>query len=71
MKLGHRQSMGRTGSCFYNAAESFWAVPEKEIGTRSRLDRATARAGIFDFVETLYNRRRPAQGHPLGLPHAP
>ncbi|MFD5514123.1 DDE-type integrase/transposase/recombinase [Streptomyces sp. NPDC127051] len=61
-ELGHRQSMGRTGSCFDNAAaESFWAVLEEEIGTRFRPDRATARADIadiFDFVETFYNRRR-------------
>lgn len=58
-KLGHRQSMGRTGSCFDNAAaESFWAVLKEEIGTRFWPDRATARADIFDFIETFYNRRR-------------
>ena len=51
--------MGRTGSCFDNAAaESFWAVLKEEIGTRFWPDRATARADIFDFVETFYNRRR-------------
>ncbi|MDX3388254.1 IS3 family transposase [Streptomyces niveiscabiei] len=34
-ELGHRQSMGRTGNCFGNAAaESFWAVLKEEIGTR-------------------------------------
>lgn len=56
---GHRQSMGRTGSCFDNAAsESFWAVLKEEIGTCFWPDRATARAGIFDFMETFYNRRR-------------
>ncbi|MFB7557644.1 IS3 family transposase [Streptomyces brevispora] len=54
-----RQSIGRTGSCFDNAAaESFWAVLKEEIGTRFWPDRATARADIFDFVETFYNRRR-------------
>lgn len=58
-ELGHRQSMGRTGSCFDNAAaESFWAVLKEEIGTRFWPDRATARADIFDFIETFYNRRR-------------
>jgi putative transposase len=57
--LGHQQSMGRTGSCFDNAAaESFWAVLKEEIGTRFWPDRATARADIFDFIETFYNRRR-------------
>nr|WP_329813330.1 integrase core domain-containing protein [Streptomyces sp. JV185] len=57
--LGHRQSMGRTGSCFDNAAaESFWAVLKEEIGTRFWPDRATARASIFDFIETFYNRHR-------------
>ncbi|MFG2632311.1 integrase core domain-containing protein [Streptomyces sp. NPDC048473] len=58
-QLGCRQSMGRTGSCFDNAAaESFWAVLKEEIGTRFWPDRATARADIFNFVETFYNRRR-------------
>jgi transposase InsO family protein len=58
-KLGYRQSMGRTGSCFDNAAaESFWAVLKEEIGTRFWPDRATARADIFEFVETFYNKRR-------------
>jgi transposase InsO family protein len=58
-ELGFRQSMGRTGSCFDNAAaESFWAVLKEEIGTRFWTDRATARASIFDFIETFYNRRR-------------
>ncbi|MFK4268768.1 IS3 family transposase [Streptomyces milbemycinicus] len=57
--LGLRQSTGRTGSCFDNAAaESFWAVLKEEIGTRIWPDRATARAEVFAFVETFYNRRR-------------
>nr|WP_167532517.1 integrase core domain-containing protein [Streptomyces prasinus] len=58
-ELGFRQSCGRTRSCFDNtAAESFWALFEEEIGTRSWLDRATARAEVFNFIETFYNRRR-------------
>ncbi|MFD8386728.1 DDE-type integrase/transposase/recombinase [Streptomyces sp. NPDC059679] len=48
-----------TGSCFDNAAaDSFWAVLTEEIGTRLWPDRATARAEVFTFVETFYNRRR-------------
>ncbi|MFD7819591.1 IS3 family transposase [Streptomyces sp. NPDC059785] len=58
-ELGLRQSCGRTGSCFDNAAaESFWALLKEEIGTRVWSDRATARADVFDFIETFYNRRR-------------
>ncbi|WP_432019872.1 transposase [Streptomyces sp. 1222.5] len=58
-ELGLRQSCGRTGSCFDNAAaESFWALLKEEIGTRVWPDRATARAEVFAFIETFYNRRR-------------
>jgi len=58
-ELGLRQSCGRTGSCFDNAAaESFWALLKEEIGTRTWPDRATARAEVFAFIETFYNRRR-------------
>ncbi|MFD8825471.1 IS3 family transposase [Streptomyces sp. NPDC059605] len=58
-ELGLQQSCGRTGSCFDNAAaESFWALLKEEIGTRTWPDRATARAEVFTFIETFYNRRR-------------
>ncbi|MDI9883727.1 IS3 family transposase [Streptomyces sp. HNM0645] len=58
-ELGLRQSCGRAGSCFDNAAaESFWALLKEEIGTRVWHDRATARADVLDFIETFYNRRR-------------
>ncbi|MFE9476191.1 IS3 family transposase [Streptomyces griseofuscus] len=58
-QLGLRQSCGRTGSCFDNAAaESFWALLKEEIGTRTWPDRTTARAEVFHFIETFYNRRR-------------
>ncbi|MFI5802061.1 IS3 family transposase [Streptomyces sp. NPDC051561] len=57
-QLEIRQSCGRTGSCFDNAtAESFWALLTEEIGTRLWPDRATARAEVFAFIETFYNRR--------------
>ncbi|MET9736430.1 integrase core domain-containing protein [Streptomyces sp. NPDC006458] len=67
-RLGLRQSMGRTGLCFDNAAaESFFALLKEEIGTRRWPDRTTARAEIFAFIETFYNRRRlrkhPAWGY--------
>ncbi|MFE2442697.1 IS3 family transposase [Streptomyces sp. NPDC021218] len=63
--LSLRQSTGRTGSCFDNAAaESFWAVLKEEIGTRLWPDRATARAEVFAFIETFYNRRR-LRKHPV------
>jgi len=58
-ELGLRNSCGRTGSCFDNAAaESFWALLKEEIGTPIWPDRATARAEVFTFIETFYNRRR-------------
>ncbi|MFE9687377.1 hypothetical protein [Streptomyces sp. NPDC006285] len=40
------------------AAESFWALLKEEIGTRIWPYRATARAEVFTFIETFYNRRR-------------
>lgn len=63
-RLGLGQSMGRTGSCFDNAAESFSALLKEEIRTGRWPDRAGARAGIFAFVETFYNRRR-LRRHPI------
>ncbi|MCY0932539.1 IS3 family transposase [Streptomyces sp. H27-H1] len=56
--LNLRQSMGRTGICYDNAAaQSFFAVLKEEIGTRFWPEGNTARAEIFTF-ETFYNRRR-------------
>ncbi|MCA1224345.1 IS3 family transposase, partial [Streptomyces sp. 8L] len=57
--LGLRQSCGRTGSCYDNAAaESFWTLLKEKIGTRTWPDRATARAEVSSFIETFYNRPR-------------
>ena len=58
-ELGMRASTGRTGSCYGNAtAESFWAILKAEIGTRAWPDRTTARAEVFSYIETFYNRCR-------------
>ncbi|MFF1464489.1 IS3 family transposase [Streptomyces sp. NPDC058330] len=58
-KLGMRQSMGRVGSCYDNAAaESWFAVLKAEIGTSVWATRAAARADIFRFIEVEYNRSR-------------
>ncbi|MFJ7498062.1 IS3 family transposase [Streptomyces sp. NPDC097727] len=68
-ELELRQSCGRTGSCFDNAAaESFWALLKEEIGTRVWPDRATARADVFAFIETFYNRRRLRKHKVFGYP---
>ena len=58
-ELGLRQSTGRTGFCYDNAAcESLWAVLKAEIGMRIWPDRATARTEVFEFIEVFYNRKR-------------
>jgi putative transposase len=57
--LGIRQSMGRIGSCFDNAAaESFFATLKTEVGTRVWPTRAAARLAVFVFIEIFYNRQR-------------
>ncbi|WP_425838909.1 IS3 family transposase [Streptomyces fractus] len=58
-ELGMRQSMGRVGSCYDNAAaESGFAVLKSEIGTSVWATRAEARADVFRFIEVEYNRSR-------------
>jgi putative transposase len=58
-RLDMRQSAGRTGSCFDNAAaESFFAVLKSEIGVREWATRALARSQVFRWIATYYNRKR-------------
>ena len=58
-KLNLRQSMGRTGSCYDNAAaESFFGLLKAEIGTTVWESREAARADVFHFIEVEYNRTR-------------
>ncbi|WP_326584660.1 integrase core domain-containing protein [Streptomyces sp. NBC_00481] len=58
-KLRMRQSMGRVGSCYDNAAaESWFAVLKAEIGTTVWETREAARADVFRYIETEYNRSR-------------
>jgi hypothetical protein len=50
-----RQSTGRTGSCFDNAAaESLFAVLKSEIGVRERASRALARSQVFRWIAGYY-----------------
>ncbi|WP_406083012.1 integrase core domain-containing protein (plasmid) [Streptomyces zaomyceticus] len=58
-ELDIRQSAGRTGACFDNAAaESFFAVLKAEIGTTVRETRAHARQDVFRWIAEHYNRER-------------
>jgi transposase InsO family protein len=59
-KLGIRQSMGRTGSCFDNAAaESFFSTLEHEVLSRHHFKtRKEAQQTIVKWVVDFYNRRR-------------
>jgi transposase InsO family protein len=51
-KLNMRQSMGRTGSCYDNAAaESFFGLLKAEIGTIVWESHEAARADVFCFIE--------------------
>ena len=55
-----RNSVGRTGICYDNAAaESFWATLKKElIHLHAFTDLKQLRAAVFDYIEAYYNRRR-------------
>ena len=60
-KLGVRQSMGRVGSCFDNAAaESFFSTLEHEVLSRAPRSppRPEARAIVLAWCHGFYNTRR-------------
>lgn len=58
--FGVRQSMGRTGICFDNAAaESFFATFKRELVHRYNWDTAAdLHQHMFVWIESWYNRRR-------------
>jgi putative transposase len=59
-KNGMRCSMSRRGNCWDNAPmESFFGSMKSELGENVGFEtRREAKAAIFGFVETFYNRRR-------------
>ena len=59
-KLGIRQSMGRVGSCFDNAAaESFFSTLEHEVLSRHHFTtKAQAREVVLAWCHEFYNTRR-------------
>jgi len=59
-KLGIRQSMGRVGSCFDNAAaESFFSTLEHEVLSRHHFTtRTQARSVVLAWCHDFYNTRR-------------
>jgi len=59
-ELGIRQSMGRVGSCFDNAAaEAFFSSLEWEVLSRNRFrDTVQAQAVVIDWCYTFYNYQR-------------
>ena len=59
-KLGVRQSMGRVGSCFDNAAaEAFFSTLEHEVLSRHRFTtKAEAKTVVLAWCHQFYNTRR-------------
>jgi transposase InsO family protein len=60
MTIGVRQSMGRTGVCWDNAAaESFFATLKNEMYSRYVFATMTqARFAVAEYIEVFYNRKR-------------
>ena len=58
--LGIRQSMGRVGSCFDNAAaEAFFSSLEWEVLSRNQFrDTVHAQSVVIDWCYTFYNHQR-------------
>lgn len=59
-ELGVTVSMSRKGNCWDNAvAESFFATLKTELIHRNKwADISKLRAGLFEYIEVFYNRRR-------------
>lgn len=69
-QLGVSRSMGRTGSCFDNAAaESFWATLKRELGRCWWPTRAAARQAVFEYITVFYNRQRRHSAVGYRTPH--
>ena len=53
-------SMSRKGNCYDNAImESFWSTLKLELVYRTNfINRQQARAALFDYIESFYNRQR-------------
>jgi putative transposase len=71
-KLGIRQSMGRVGSCFDNAAaESFFSTLEHEVLSRHHFTtKAQARAVVAAWCHEFYNAKRRHSSAALKSPIA-
>jgi transposase InsO family protein len=69
--LGVRQSMGRTGICFDNAAaESFFATLKRELVHRYQWNSPEElHHGMFTWIESWYNRRRRHTTIGMKTPH--
>jgi putative transposase len=60
VRAGLIPSMSRKGNCYDNAAmESFWSTLKLELVYRTEfITRQQARAALFDYIESFYNRQR-------------